>query len=52
MSRNECFNRIKKEKEWKRNIGAKEKMALNTNIMIVESQVTMWIGKRRRNEEI
>ena len=36
MSRNEFFNRIKKKKEWKRNIGAKERMTLDTNVMVVE----------------
>ena len=41
MSRNKYFNRIKKEKEWKINIGAKERMALDTNIMVVKTQATM-----------
>ena len=50
MSRNECFNRIKKEKEWKRSISAKERMALDTNFMVVESQATIWIGRGRREE--
>ena len=52
MLRNEYFNRMKKEKEWKRNIGAKEKMALDTNVIVVESQTTMWIEKRGRWGEI
>ena len=52
MSRNECFNRIKKEKEWKRNISAKKRMALDTNVMVVETQTTTLIGKRGRREEI
>ena len=37
-----------------RNIGAKERMAHDTNVMVVESQATMWIGKEkkfRRGEE-
>ncbi len=38
MTRNKCFNRIKKENEWNRNIGAKERMALDTNVMVVETQ--------------